>query len=225
MNSTNYRNKVFVFISTHRGINLTEKDFLIFDITWREVVDRIWKIKSTECELRQQFISYYERKYGMSVQGEILIQDLSDKDEIRRFELNSYRRKKINTAPLYFSPYFTRTGQSVREGIISISRILGIVTIANIKWEKVKNDCASFVETAYQNDSDKRKQLLSKWKKSINILKENDKDITFTYFFLDDPIKINKPILKSEKSKNWIHRMIPKNRCVSFSEFIKRMQS
>ena len=223
LNSRELKNKIFVFISEQRGINLTSTNTHIIDITWREVVDRIWKIQTNENTLRKEFISYFERNYGMNAQGEILVQDLKDKKEIERFENNCYRRGKVNGRPMYFSPYFTRSNQgNYEEGISTISRILGVITIQNITWNKIEDKCKSFIETFYPNDSDRKNKLLEKWKEAITINKDSTK--TYTYFFLDNPVRINNPILKSNDSTRWINRMIPPNRCVSFDEFIYRMQ-
>jgi hypothetical protein len=51
---------------------------------------------------------------------------------------------------------------------------------------------------------------------------------TFTFYFLDNSVRIPKPLEKDGtilkgRGKNWIAAMIPKNRCVTFSEFVKRM--
>ncbi len=51
-------------------------------------------------------------------------------------------------------------------------------------------------------------------------------DLTRT--FLDDPVKLDRPLLKDGgnkkgRGKGWIAAMIPKNRCVTFEEFTRRM--
>ncbi len=219
-------NKFFVFISEQKGIHILDENIHIIDITWREIVENLWKINAKENTVRSEFLSYFERNYGMSVQGEILIQNLKEKDEISRFENNCYRRAKVNGRPMYFSPYFTRSNQSFgryKEGISTLSRILGVITIQDLTWEKIEDKCTSFIETFYPNDLDKKKKLLTKWEIATTI-NNKDNDKTYTYFFLDDYVYIKKPILKSKNSTNWINKMIPPNRCVSFDEFVKRMQ-
>jgi len=217
----NYK-KIFVFISAHKGIYLTDKNISIFDLTWRDTIADIEDLKFGNSDLRKQFLAYYGRGYGMGVHGEILIQDLSDKDEIRRFKDNSYRREKLNTTPLYFAPYFTRKS-GVGEGIQTISSILGIITTKNISWTAIQDDCTAFLKNAGIDESESD-ALLKKWRKSINIAKI--KDVVFTYFFLGNPVKISPSLKKGkgEYAKNWVGpSRIPQNRRVSVLEFIRRM--
>lgn len=49
--------------------------------------------------------------------------------------------------------------------------------------------------------------------------------MTYTYYFLDNPIELNNPLLKdggnrAGRGRKWIAAAIPPNRCVSFSDFL-----
>ena len=128
---------------------------------------------------------------------------------------NLYRRDETAGGPLYFAPYFTRKSNQ-EEGISFISRVLGILVINSKEIINYKDDLLTY--------SNNNPDLVKKWLKGIN----GDADKIFTYYFLDDPVQLKK-VLKKDPSKskgrgkNWISAMIPKNRCVSFEDFIKQM--
>lgn len=77
-----------------------------------------------------------------------------------------------------------------------------------------------------------RKNLENEISEIKEILSKDDnvsaywKDSIYTYYFLDNPTKLNSPLLKDGgnkigRGKNWIAAAIPPNRCVSFSDFLQ----
>ena len=75
--------------------------------------------------------------------------------------------------------------------------------------------------------SNNSKQLTDKWIKGVKTIYANTETV-FTYFFLDEPLKLSNPLKKDKtrkkgRGKDWIAAMIPKNRCVSFLEFARRI--
>jgi hypothetical protein len=170
----------FVYLSDQNGINLFDNDIIIIDLNWRDIINSLYEYQDINEEI-MQFINYFERSYGMSNQKEILVQDLGVTKETDRYNNCVYRRDKVNGSPLYFAPYFTRNADNKKntlpEGIHSISKILGIITTNDIKWEKVEDSCNQFLDMVsckfdkdeigtelfekYSND------LLAKWKIGI----------------------------------------------------------
>lgn len=144
--------KYFVYLSHQSGINIVDdnNNINVIDITWRDVINVFSNISdSSEQTELQAFINYYERRYGMSNQKEILVQDLSDQNEVERLQNCVYKRGKVNGSPLYFAPYFTRSHEGEKEGITQFSKILGIITTNDINWEKIYKNCNRFLEIAY----------------------------------------------------------------------------
>ena len=148
---------------------------------------------------------------------EILIQDVNI-EEIDRFEtFNVYGRNQTFGTPLYFAPYFTRNTGKI-EGISNLSKILGILTLRPLDVDNFKSDLEGFAA---------HKEQVETW---INGVK-NGKDIpteTYTYYFLDNPLKFNRPLRKDGgiekgRGKDWIAAQIPPNRCVSFIDFVKHI--
>ena len=196
-----------------------EKNIQIRNIGWIEIDNLIDEKTFENDQYIQDFKNFIRRGYKMKDQKEILIQDLGDKVELKKFkEFNVYRRNKIYGSPLYFAPYFTRSSGEI-EGITHLSKILGIISAKPSEIPSFVDDLKIF--------SDSKKNLVNKWIKGIGLDKEKE---TFTYFFLDDSIVLNNPLLKDGtnkkgRGKNWIAAMIPPNRCVTFEEFVKRMNS
>jgi len=163
----------FVYLSDQNGINLFDNDIIIIDLNWRDIINSLYVFQDPDDEI-MQFINYFERSYGMSNQKEILIQDLGVEKEIERYNNYVYRRDKVNGSPLYFAPYFTRKKNKAIEGIYSISKILGIITTNDIKWEKVTNSCKQFLEMVRYKDDEGIKlfdqyydEILKKWEKGV----------------------------------------------------------
>ncbi len=193
---------------------------IIRNIGWIEIANLYDSKEFLEKPIISDFIKFIIRGYKMRDQKEILVQDLSDEKEMKKYrEYFIYRRNVIFGSPLYFSPYFTRNAnQPEGEGISYLSKVLGILSFNPKDAEIFMDDLKLFAD----GDSD----LVSRWLKGIKM--DPDSNETFTYFFLNKPIKLQKPLLKDGtknkgRGKNWIAAMIPPNRCVSFDEFVKRM--
>ena len=230
---TKYK-KYFIFLSHQSGINIIEnEDIEVIDLDWRQLINALSEASdaSNDTEL-QSFLNYYERSYGMSNQKEVLIQDVSAKKEIERLKNCVYRRGKTNGSPLYFAPHFTASTNN--KGIHQISKILGIITIKDITWQKVQANCIRFAEIAYpaSEEGETRKELLKLWETDVintgNYFLENPKDgqVIFTYYFLNKPVKLSKALqkdggIKKGRGKNWIAGKVPRNRCVTFADFIE----
>lgn len=210
--------KALCFIT---GINDFNKEIIdnvkIHNLSWIEIGNLLNCQEFQGIELVQKFLSFVKKGYNMREQKEILVQDLGRKTEIKRYKDNQiYRRDVVFGSPLYFAPYFTRKSkQNEGEGIAYLSKILGILSLN-------PQDIDNYDDELIKFSGDKK--LRKRWKKGVKIDTEKK---TFTYFFLDKPLKLNDTLKKDsgkEKGtgKDWISAMIPKNRCVSFQEFIKR---
>lgn len=215
--------KILCFITQeHDYQKQINKDIIIHNIGWLDILN-IFDTKEFESNgVIQEFNNFITRGFKMKDQKEILVQDLGDKIEIKKFrEFQVYRRNVIFGSPLYFSPYFTRNAnQPEGEGISFLSKILGILTIA-------PQDITSFKEDLYKF-SDNNNELVEKWIKGVKLDKKNKDDEKYTYFFLAKPLKLKVQLKKDGtnkkgRGKNWIAAMIPPNRCVSFDEFSKRL--
>ncbi len=174
--------KYFVYLSHQSGINIVNdnRDVAVIDITWRDVINALSNVSdSSEKSELQSFINYYERRYGMANQKEILVQDLSDPIEVERLNNFVYRRGKVNGSPLYFAPYFTRSyngGADKKEGITQFSKILGIVTTSNISWGEIESNCNRFIKLSYPDlTTDDKEVFLKKWNEAI---KHDEKFLT-----------------------------------------------
>ena len=194
-------------------------DIKVIDLNWRKLISDFSSIEdssSTEdlkAELKD-FLSYYERRYGMSNQKEILIQDLSEPDQLNKYEYGLYRRDKVKGSPLYFAPYFTNKTDD--PGLGSISKILGIITTQNIEWQNVKPTCERFLENASYK-KDEKKRHLERWKRAVNSKDDTlKKDTEATYYFLDDMTPIQPRLKKGGK----LVSQIPKNYTITFAELL-----
>ena len=197
-----------------------DEDVEIQNLGWMDIVGLFNNRHFQDNLVVRDFISFAVKGFKMRDQKEILIQDLGNKTEIDRFlKYHVYRRDVIFGSPLYFSPYFTRkANQPEGEGISYLSKILGILTLSPKNIDNFDQDLHKFTDN---------RKLVKKWIDGVNLTPET-KGKTHTYFFLDEPLKLNAPLLKDGtnkkgRGKNWIAAMIPKNRCVTFSEFTRRL--
>tara|TARA_B100001059_G_scaffold213111_1_gene228715 strand:- start:335 stop:1327 length:993 start_codon:yes stop_codon:yes gene_type:complete len=215
------KEKVLVFLTQERDSNKqVAEDVKIINTSWLDLTGLYDQKKFIDNELVFQFLRYVSKNYKMNEQKEILIQDLSDKTELERYrQYNLYRRDQTFGTPLYFAPYFTRSAsQPEGEGISYLSKILGVLTLIPKEIDNYEIDLRRF-----KNDN----KIVDKWIKGVKL---NSAEITeaLTYYFLDEPVTINNNLLKDGgnkkgRGKNWIAAMIPKNRCVTFEEFVRRM--
>ncbi len=211
--------KILCFIT---GINDFNKQIIknikIHNLSWLEIEGILDCKEFAEIKIVQEFLSFIKKGYKMREQKEILIQDLGNSEEIERYQkYQVYRRDIVFGSPLYFAPYFTRKSkQDNGEGIHYLSKVLGILTLNPKDIENYTDELMKFTDN---------KDLLQKWKDGVKLDKE---DKTFTYFFLDEPLKLDVALKKDGgrkkgRGKNWIAAKIPKNRCVSFQEFTRRI--
>jgi hypothetical protein len=180
--------------------------------------DKRLAIKS---DLVRQFMTYAVRTYKMKTQKEILVQDLSWPIDLDRyFKYSIYKRDVTFGSPLYFAPYFTRkANETIGEGIRYLSRVLGVLTLKPRDIEDYQSDLESFSENSSQ---------VKKWKQGVKIGGKTYQNIERTFYFLDEPVGLSHSLLKDGTIKKgrgvkWIAAMIPKNRCVTFAEFVRRM--
>ena len=217
------KKKVMVFLTQVRDSNKQiSQDIKIINTSWLDVSYLYDRKKFTGNSLIFDFLKYVTRNYKMNGLKEILIQDLSDKTELKRYrEYDIYRRDPTFGTPLYFAPYFTRVAhQPEGEGIPFLSKILGVLTIIPKEIENYEADLRAFTED---------EETIKKW---IEGAKFESDSITepCTYYFLGHRVELKNNLLKDGgrgkgRGKNWIAANIPKNRCVTFEEFIKRMNS
>jgi len=214
--------KVLCFITQeHDCTREINSDVNIFYRGWLDIIDLIDSkdFEKHNNELINEFVSYATKGFKMRDQKEVLIQDLGDLVEINRYKkFKVYRRDITFGTPLYFAPYFTRKAkQEEGEGICYLSKILGVLTISPEQIESFEDELLM-----YANGN---KSIVSNWKEGV---KSDPLTETLTYYFLDDPVLLSIPLLKDGgnkpgRGKNWIAAMIPKNRCVTFQEFTRRM--
>ncbi|AKF24685.1 hypothetical protein YH65_04250 [Sulfurovum lithotrophicum] len=210
---------ILCFITQERDANIQKiNDITIINLSWLDIIDIFNNKNLINKSIVKDFLEFSSRNYKMNTLKEILIQDLSDKTEMKRFkEFFIYKRDETFGTPLYFAPYFTKNAeQQEGEGIPYLSKVLGVLTLK-------PEDIDLFEENLHQFTDDK--DLIKKWVDGVK-LKQSDK--IHTYYFLDTPLKLNKNLkkdggIKTGRGKNWIAAAIPKNRNVSFEEFAKRM--
>ena len=212
--------KVLCFITQEHDCNrevANETD--IFYRGWLDIIDLVDSKEFDRSDIIKEFVGYATRGFKMRDQKEVLIQDLSDPIEIDRYiNFGVYRRDVTFGSPLYFAPYFTRNADRQEgEGVCYLSKVLGVMTVR-------PEEILSFEDELIAYSNDDHKQVL-RWLEGV---KKDSTSNPFTYYFLADPVKLNKPLLKDGgnkkgRGKGWVAAMIPKNRCVTFEEFTRRM--
>lgn len=214
-------NKVLVFLTQERDSNKQiADDVRIINRSWQDIIFIYDQKKYFNNQLVFQFLSYLSKNYNMNEQNEILIQDLSDLQELERYKkYNVYRRDQTFGTPLYFAPYFTRkANQQEGEGISFISRVLGVLTLNPNEISDFEADLRRFKDN---------RDIVERWVQGVK-LNSHEVQQPLTYYFLDQPVKLKKNLLKDGgnkigRGKNWIAAMIPKNRSVTFEEFVRQM--
>ncbi|MDA3077950.1 hypothetical protein OFO07_03295 [Campylobacter sp. JMF_06 NA1] len=201
----------------------SENDIEVITLSWRDIVDEFDNSKFSSNELVKNFVQFAERILTMNTK-EILIQDLGDEKEIQRYNCSVYRTGELHGAPLYFAPYFTKQNKD-GDGIKSLSKILGIITA---KPNEIGNFVERFESFFYEKELPNKKELIEKWKKGIAIKNKENENKLYTYYFLEEEFSFKNPLKKDGgiekgRGKNWIAAAIPKNRCVSFTDFLKHI--
>jgi len=211
--------KVLCILTQQRDTNKQiEEDVVIINTSWLEIIELYNTKHFTHKPIVTDFLKFATKNYKMRELKEILIQDLSDKTEIKRFNsYGVYRRDQTFGTPIYFAPYFNR-GSGQIEGITKLARILGIITTKPDDIDNFRSDLESF-----STDT----TIIDNWIKGIK-LGNDSKETIFTYYFLDTPFTFKSALRKDPgkekgRGKDWIAAMIPPNRCVSFTDFIKHI--
>jgi hypothetical protein len=211
--------KILCFLTQERDTNSQIQDGVVIKNTsWLDIIDLYSDRKFSGNEIVTMFIKFATKNYKMRTLKEVLIQDLKIPLEIERFkEFAVYRRDQTFGTPIYFAPYFTRGATSI-EGISTLSKILGILTL--------KSKDIDLFQHELENFSTNRDQV-QKWINGVKLNSQGD-DTIYTFYFLDEAFVFKSPLMKErgnhkEVGKGWISKFIPKNRCVSFVEFIKRI--
>lgn len=215
------KENVMVFLTQERDSNLEIAcDIRVVNTSWFDIANLLGGNDFEEIVLVNQLIGYLTRNLRMNMLKVVLIQDVSHLSEILRFkECAVYRRNQTWGTPLYFAPYFTRVAnQPEGEGIPYLSKILGVLTLNPKDIDRFENDLLSF-----KND----KATIKRWTEGVRS-DIGEKSEKLTYYFLDEPLRLKKNLLKDKgrekgRGAGWIAANIPKNRCVSFGEFVKRM--
>ncbi len=216
----NNEEKALCFIT---GINDYNKEIIehvqIHNLSWLEISDMLDNKEFAESQITQDFLGFVRKGYKMREQKEILIQDLGEQAEINRYKnYQVYRRGVVFGSPLYFAPHFTvKARQEEGEGIIYLSKVLGILSLK-------PNDIDNYTDDLKNFTTDEK--LIKNWQEGVKI--DQEEEGPFSYFFLGEPLKLEKPLRKDGgkkkgRGKDWIAAQIPKNRCVSFQEFVKRI--
>jgi len=212
--------KVLCFITQESDFNRELNAGIdVFYRGWVDIINLLDSNNFRQIEIVQEFISYVTKGFKMRDQKEVLIQDLSESTEIKRYcDYCIYRRDITFGSPLYFSPYFTKKAKHNygKDGIWTLSKILGVLTISANNLLSFKDELLGYAD----NDQ----KIVEQWIKGVQLESVWGPDKVVTYYFLDKPLKLDKPLLKdSDDSVGWIARTIPKNRNVTFEEFTKRM--
>lgn len=211
----------------------SENKVEIITLSWRDIIDKFDNRDFSSNELVKNFLKFSERILKMDTQ-EILIRDLSEVKERERYNYSVYRTGETYGAPLYFAPYFTEklkeNGKVISSskiyGITSLSKILGIITATP---NEIGNFVSRFESFFDKEELSNKKDLIEKWKQGITIKHNTEKENElYTYYFLEEQFTFKKPLKKDGgrakgRGKNWIAAMIPKNRCVSFTDFLKHI--
>jgi hypothetical protein len=215
----NAKHKILCILTQERDTNKQiANDVTIRNTSWLEIIELYNNKRFLNKTIVSDFLKFVTKNYKMRELKEILIQGLGDQTEIKRFnEYRVYRRDQTFGTPIYFAPYFNR-GSGQTEGITKLSRILGILTFKPVDIENYRSDLESFSDD---------KTTIDTWIKGIKLGK-SDKNVIYTYYFLDEPLTFTNPLkkdggIKKGRGKNWIAANIPRNRCVSFTDFIKHI--
>jgi hypothetical protein len=210
--------KVLCFLTQVKDFNKFPTDGItILYRGWLDILEMLDRKEFKKNKLVNDFIRFVIRGFKMKSQKEILIQDLSRPTEIKRFrDHRVYRRDPTLGSPLYFAPYFTKSAeQEEGVGIFYLSRVLGVLTVKSDDVKLYKDDLLEY--------SSRDKGTVEIW---INGSFKNDHDEgERTYYFLAEPVLLNKPLLKGSANTKWLHSQIPKNMCITFEDFTKSMMA
>ncbi len=222
---------ILCFITQERDANVQKtNDIKIINFSWLDIIEILNKPALLQNNIVKDFLEFSSRNYKMNTLKEILIQDLSDKTEMKRFkEYSIYKRDETFGTPLYFAPYFTKSAkQGEGEGIPYLSKVLGVLTLSPENIDLFNEDLNQFTDNF---------NLIEQWKNGVKLtgstiikrgVESTENYENYTYYFLDKPLRLKKNLkkdgtIKKGRGKGWIAGSIPKNRNVSFAEFTKQM--
>lgn len=212
------KRKVLCFITQERDTNKQiADDITIINTSWLEVIELFNSKKFTDKPTVAAFLNFATKNYKMKELKEVLIQDVNNA-EIERFEkFRVYRRNQTFGTPLYFAPYYTH-GTNGPEGISSLARVLGILTLRPNDIDNSVSDLEAFSSNETQ---------IKNWILGVKH-GQHASTTLYTYYFLDEPLAFRSPLRKDGgvekgRGKNWIAGYIPPNRCVRFTDFIKHI--
>lgn len=216
--------RVMCFITQTRDTNRnTNAGIVTRHLSWLEILGIFEEARLQADPVVGQFMSYAIRTHKMKTQKEILIQDLSDATELKRWKDHAvYKRDVTFGTPLYFAPYFTRsTDPSLGEGMKYLSPILGVLTLKPSDIKGYETDLQSFTDD---------KERVPNWMQGVTMGDATHQNEEHTFYFLGEPVELPCPLMKDGtikkgRGKNWIAGYIPKNRCVTFAEVIKRLKN
>jgi hypothetical protein len=210
--------KILCLITQQQDINRgIIKGITLINISWFNIIEIYSDKRFSSNPLIQEFLHFTLKNYSMKDLKEILIQDLSWDAEIKRFKkYRIYRRDITFGSPMYFAPYFTsKARQNEGIGICYLSKILGILTLYPNDINIYREDLLRFC-----NDN----KVVNNWINGVKKIPGKNQPLTF--YFLDEPLRLRRNLLKEKpKIKGWIATRIPKNRCVTFNEFSKRLMA
>lgn len=218
----NVPNRVMCFITQERDTNKQKHNGITTQhISWIDILNTLEGARLATITTVGQFMRYAIRSYKMKTQKEILVQDLSNPLELDRYLKHSiYKRDVTFGSPLYFAPYFTRNvDEAIGKGIMYLSPVRGVLTLKPSEIDEYLNDLKSFSE-----NPDQVKRWIQGVKKGNKAYQKKEQ----TFYFLGEPVELPISLLKDGtirkgRGKNWIAGKIPKNRCVTFAEFVRRI--
>ena len=232
------KNKIMCFITQDRLSQIILKKGIKYKyFSWLEIYN-IYEIEKNNDKYIRNFLNFWQRRYEMNYIKEILIQDLGlYKIGLKRYFLyNTYQRDKTLGIPLYFSPHITNIGIKNLGKIEELSSVFnfinspGIWTISKVikvlTFDPSENEQLSIAKKELESEKIRLKNeikncdnLLKKWIKGLTEIKEKGES---TYYFLEDPIFLKKPLTKNNDN-GWINFIINKNRNVKFNDFIYQL--
>jgi hypothetical protein len=160
-------------------------------LSWLEIFQKLQAIKDTT-PLSHQFLLFFERNYFKMQQKEILVQDISDLNEMKLLEDSLiYKRDKVVGIPLYFAPYFTQ-GSGIEPGISRLYRVLAVFY--------AKTDEENWLIQTYDylgknvELKNVKEDNLNKWKAGLKTIESSGTG--FNFYFLDEPVTLPFRVLK-----------------------------
>ncbi len=214
--------RVMCFITQERDTNKEKHGGITtHHLSWLDILDEFEGARLQTETIARQFMLYATRTHKMQAQKEILVQDLGKSIEVERWkDYSVYKRDVTFGTPLYFAPYFTQhVDANIGTAMEYLSPVLGVLTLRPCEIDEYTADIESFTDSA---------ERVKNWIKGVALGDADYQKAEHTFYFLGEPVRLPHPLLKDGtrkkgSGKNWIAGMIPKNRCVTFAEVVKRL--